>query len=538
LIATTTVLTLILIIPTLGACYNLASGQQYKSLGAKLACLAMLVSWIGIIGLIPYVLLHGTIHETLFSWRGISLLGLLVDRLSVVMLALVATVSLIIHVYSRRAMQGEPRYKAFFAWLSLVTVAVMFVIVADNLLLLSIAWALKGLILSKLIDHYDDREASRQAARLKRRTDLIGVSAFALAIALAWRLFGTLDINTINNHARLMSSQPQLVFMTMLLLIAAMVKSAQVPFQQWLPASLEAPTPVSAMMHAGLINAGGFLIVRLSFLFSATPLTMTVATIVGGTTAIYGTMVMLTRSDVKNTLVYSTMGQMGFMLLECGLGAYSIAIVHLVAHGIYKATLFLGSADVLRQRNIERKITDQAHQQQKAVRGWIGDMILSIGTVLIFGGIFIFHGSSNQLLLVFAWETCGMGIITMRQSVPSARLLLTMGLILAGCMYLFVLTQSEHYFAAIVAPSPTPSPLLLSILALIILVIHAANYTIHRKSKQGWLLDMSDRLYIFALHRGYIDDLSQGINWRSSHRYRSGPPRNLSPRRENFPVTR
>jgi NADH-quinone oxidoreductase subunit L len=144
-----------------------------------------------------------------------------------------------------------------------------------------------------------------------------------------------------------------------------MTKSAQFPFHFWLIGTIEAPTPVSALMHAGIVNAGGFLVNRLAPLFGLAPTTLHLMFVIGGVTALIGATAMLTQTSVKRRLVYSTMGQMGYMVMECGLGAFALAVFHLCAHGLFKATLFLNSGSVIHKARTEFKLPPSAARMRR-----------------------------------------------------------------------------------------------------------------------------------------------------------------------------
>lgn len=279
-----------------------------------------------------------------------ALLG--IDRLGGIMLVLVTGVSTIVHVFATRYMDSDPRYARFFGWLGAVTACVVLVVSANNLMLLAVGWIGVGLGLYRLQTHFCERPAALAAARTMREAHAVGDLAIVIACAaLALATHETRIDLALAKVADL--SRPEIFVVAAAFAIAAISKSAQIPFHGWLPETMEAPTPVSALMHAGIVNAGGFLLTRFSPIFVHAWPVASVVFVIGAATALWGASCMLVRSDVKRGLAYSTVSQMGFMTMQCGLGAFPAAILHLVAHGIFKATLFLGSGYAVRERRRE-----------------------------------------------------------------------------------------------------------------------------------------------------------------------------------------
>jgi NAD(P)H-quinone oxidoreductase subunit 5 len=214
-----------------------------------------------------------------------------------------------------------------------------------------VTWILTSLGLHQLLLHYSDRPAAQRAAWTKFAISRIGDAALIGALVTVYQLFGTLEFAELFTAARALTTNlPELNAVGFLLVAGAATKSAQFPFHTWLPQTLETPTPVSALMHAGIVNAGGYLIIRTSPLVALTPGALTSLALIGGFTACFAAIVMLTQTSIKKSLAYSTIAQMGFMLLQCGLGAYSAAMLHILAHSLYKAHAFLASGSVIAER--------------------------------------------------------------------------------------------------------------------------------------------------------------------------------------------
>ena len=279
--------------------------------------------------------------------------ALYADPLAIVMALVVSGFSLVVHVYSLRYMVEERGYARFFALLDLMTGAILLLVAAADLITLLIAWHLIGVLLYFLLGHDLQRPAAQRYAFWTFFTYRFGDVPLVLAAVLLFDAFGTfslpqifaaLDANPSITTVMGLQLGPTVAF---LVALAAFARSAQFPLHTWLPYSMEGPTPVSALMHAGVVNAGGFIINRFAPVFVHGGGVLHLVFAVGLLTAVLGSALMLTQNDVKKALGYSTMGQMGFMFVECGVGAFSLAIYHLIAHGLFKGTLFLGAGSVI-----------------------------------------------------------------------------------------------------------------------------------------------------------------------------------------------
>jgi NAD(P)H-quinone oxidoreductase subunit 5 len=277
-------------------------------------------------------------------------LGIHFDALSATMLTLVAFVGAIVVRYTRRYLDGDAGQGRFLRWLCLTLAAVLTLMVAGNLWLLAAAWIATSLALHRLLVFYPQRPAAQLAARKKFIASRIADGCVVGAAALVYVAYGTVEFAPLFAADGAVATNPghaALPWIAGLLVVAALLKSAQFPFHGWLPEVMETPTPVSALLHAGIVNAGGFLIVRMSPLVSQSGGALDALVIVGAVTALFGATVMLTQTSIKVSLAYSTVAQMGFMLLQCGLGAFSAAVLHIVAHSLYKAHAFLSSGSVV-----------------------------------------------------------------------------------------------------------------------------------------------------------------------------------------------
>lgn len=312
---------------------------KYAPLLAEAASLLALLAALGAAG---SLLLHGAGDGRVIGIEGAGL-SVRLDAVSVAMLLLVTFVGWIVVRYARRYLDGDDRQGRFTAWLCLTLAAVALLVTAGNLVQLVIAWIATSLFLHRLLLFYPQRVAARRAARKKFITARLGDAALLGAALLLAAAYGSFQIGTILAAARSGAGGELAVGAASLIAAAAMLKSAQFPTHGWLTEVMEAPTPVSALLHAGVINAGGFLLVRFADVMLLAPGVLAVLVMVGGFTALFGSLVMLTQPAVKTSLAWSTVAQMGFMILECGLALFPLALLHIVAHSLYKAHSFLAS---------------------------------------------------------------------------------------------------------------------------------------------------------------------------------------------------
>ncbi len=284
--------------------------------------------------------LHGS--REISAGSGPLLLSLRLDAVSAVMATLVAFVGWVVVRYSRTYLDGEAREGAFHGLMLATIAAVLALVQAGSFAILIAAFISIGLGLRRLLLFYPERSEAWRAARKFALVWGAGDVAIAAAAVLLWVAFGTANFGAIAAQAAL-GVPSAAVFATGFLVVAAALKTASFPMHGWLTEVMEAPTPVSALLHAGVINAGGFLLIRSADLVQASPAAMTTLVMIGGFTALFGALVMLTQSAIKTALAWSTVAQMGFMLLQCGLGLWALALLHVVAHALYKAHAFLAS---------------------------------------------------------------------------------------------------------------------------------------------------------------------------------------------------
>ena len=304
---------------------------------------AALATFASAVGMAVHTALAGPVHTP--ALPGV---GLWFDALTAVMFLLVSFVGAVVVHYSRNYLAGDADHGRFTKWMAFTLASVLTLIISGNLVQFAVAWVATSFGLNQLLVFYRDRPAAILAARKKFIASRIGDVCLVGAIVLLGQTFGGLDYETLFAGAAALTATPGAVHgVAALFVIAALLKSAQFPLHGWLTEVMETPTPVSALLHAGIINAGGFLLLRFSPIVGLSTPSMDVLALVGGFTALFGSVVMLTQSSIKVALAWSTIAQMGFMLLQCGLGAWSAALLHIVAHSLYKAHAFLSSGSVV-----------------------------------------------------------------------------------------------------------------------------------------------------------------------------------------------
>lgn len=408
-------------------------------------------------------------------------LALRLDVLSVTLLWLVATIGLFVIQFSRNYLDGDERHGAFFGALCLTIGAVFLLVLAGNLSQLVLAWIATSLALHRLLLFYRARPAAQSAARKKYIVARAGDLCLLLAAVLLVRSFGSGDLAALSaaaGAARAADAVPAgAVAAALLVTLAALLKSATFPFHGWLLEVMETPTPVSALLHAGLINAGTFLVVRLGDVLFLTPVALYLLIVVGGFTAIFASSAMIAQSSVKVSLAYSSAAHMGFMLMLCGFGAHGVAILHLVAHSFYKAHAFLASGSILEYvgaHGPQRKLaTARAGRLPLALLGALA-IFVALGTLLgieltkrpaemALGAIFVL--AMTQLLVQGMQDTSrGMQDASNRQVVVR-----TAAAAVATTLAFFALELTGLWlFAAAVATYPSPSAPMLVLMGIVV----------------------------------------------------------------------
>jgi NADH-quinone oxidoreductase subunit L len=326
------------------------------------ACTSVFVSFlVSFLAWLDYSLLHLTqlgVHAeydpVYFTWLkagDVSVnFGLLIDPLSLTMMLTVTGVSFLIHVYSTGYMAKDDGYSRYFTYLNLFVAMMLILVMADSLALTFVGWEGVGLCSYLLIGFWYERDSATAAGMKAFIVNRIGDFGFLVGLFLLFSYVHTFDYLKLNGTVPATFLPGDIVITTicLLLFVGAIGKSAQIPLYVWLPDAMEGPTPVSALIHAAtMVTAGVFMVVRTNVLFQLAPAALLVVGIVGAATAIYAATIALAQYDIKRVLAYSTISQIGYMFVACGVGAYWVAIFHLVTHAFFKALLFLGSGGVI-----------------------------------------------------------------------------------------------------------------------------------------------------------------------------------------------
>ncbi|HXX58289.1 MAG TPA: NADH-quinone oxidoreductase subunit L [Thermodesulfovibrionales bacterium] len=323
--------------------------------------LAVLVSWVISLMTLADVLRGGTLNRDLYTWissGGFRVsVGFLVDQLTAVMLIVVTTVSSLVHIYSIGYMHGDKGYYRFFAYLSLFTFSMLMLVMANNFLQLYFGWEAVGLCSYFLIGFWYEKKSASDAGKKAFIVNRFGDFGFGIGVIIIFLTLGTLHYAPVfqsigglsGRTVHLLGYNLDLVTLIALLLFCGAVgKSAQLPLHVWLPDAMEGPTPVSALIHAAtMVTAGVFLVARCSPIFNLSPVALSVVAVVGAVTALFAGTIALVQNDIKRIIAYSTVSQLGYMFLACGVGAYSAGIFHLYTHAFFKALLFLGAGSVM-----------------------------------------------------------------------------------------------------------------------------------------------------------------------------------------------
>jgi NADH-quinone oxidoreductase subunit L len=361
---------LILFLPMLSAAAITLGALKNRDLSAKLSIGAIVA---GFLLSVLFIAANGwepLKKETLVTWLEVGDLqvdfGLRVDPLSLLMLLVVTGVGGAIHIYSWGYMRDDPGFSRYFAGLSLFTFSMLGIVLANNFLMLFIFWELVGVSSYLLIGHWFERPAAADAAKKAFLTNRLGDFGFLLGILLVWGLAGGLNFSLIEDQLK----QDQTLFGSMSTVVGLLIfcgaagKSAQFPLHVWLPDAMEGPTPVSALIHAAtMVAAGVYMLCRVFFIFDAPALH--VIAWVGGITALLAASVAVQQNDIKRILAYSTLSQLGYMVLAVGVASPAPAMYHLTTHAFFKALLFLGAGSVIHALHHEQDIWKMGALREK-----------------------------------------------------------------------------------------------------------------------------------------------------------------------------
>jgi NADH-quinone oxidoreductase subunit L len=430
----------IIFAPLVGAAINWFVGRRVRkeSFIGLVACLAVGVSTVvafylafksgGALTADDAKMGVAPVMDHLWTWLNVggfrADFGFAMDRLSGIYVLFVTFVGLLIHIFATGYMHGDPGFYRFFAYLNLFMFSMLTLILADNLLLMFVGWEGVGLCSYLLIGYYVDRKEAGDAAKKAFIANRIGDWGVVLGIMLVFFLVGSISFFD-KPDAGVASALTKIAAMpaesfgwgtlfaggittaAILLFIGATGKSAQIPLFVWLPDAMAGPTPVSALIHAAtMVTAGVYMIVRCSAIYTHAPTAMFIIAIVGAATAIFAATIGIAQNDIKKVLAYSTVSQLGYMMLACGVGAFVAAIFHVMTHAFFKALLFLGSGSVIHGMHHEQDMRRMGGLKKympitfaTMLTGW-----LAISGIPIFAGFF-----SKDEILWKTWSAEGLG---------------------------------------------------------------------------------------------------------------------------------
>jgi len=545
--------TLVLLVPAflLAAAAIVLIGSEHTQFArARLATYPVGIACLGAIGTLYHVATSSPISIRFYDLSSAAAfaipIGFYVDRLSAVMMVLITGVSVIIYNYSTGYMFQDRHARRYLVLICLTDFVLICMVSSSNLMMLFLFWQILSYLLYVLAHNHG--HAGTLAGAFKTFTLLrIADTAFLAGIALAYQLYGTLEFQELFVRAAetpiALSLWPGMEIsgataVTLLCFVGAMGKSAQFPIHLWLPGSLFAPTPVHALLHAGIINAGGFLINRLAPLFGLSSTTLHVAFVVGTMTAILGAAMMLTQNDIKKTLGFSTIGQMGYMIMECGLGAFSLAVFHLIAHGLFKATVFLNCGNVIHKARQEPHFPHGGHQAEEErlprltlIAGFVTTLLIPLLILLGTHGVLhipLLESQGTVIFLFFIWITSSQAILTLTRLRQVASWKVSAAMLTTLLFIMFVYLGAAETFTAFLYPNPEEVAsyfkaadlpdwifdlLILLASALTITGWYYLYFVAQGRALQmpAWLDGLRIHLYAPFMNRLYADELYQSL---------------------------
>jgi len=354
------------------------------------------------------------VNQDIYTWIESGSLkvsvGFLVDQLTVVMLIVVTSVSTLVHIYSVGYMKDEDGYYRFFAYLSLFTFSMLMLVLGNNFLQLFFGWEAVGLSSYLLIGFYYEKRSAADAGKKAFIVNRFGDFGFILGLFLLFTQFGSLHYQEVFNRVAALDGQTLSLFgnpinlatvIALLLFCGAIGKSAQIPLHVWLPDAMEGPTPVSALIHAAtMVTAGVFLVARCNPIFALSPFTLNLITVLGAVTALFAATIALVQTDIKRVVAYSTVSQLAYMFIGCGVGAYSAGVFHLFTHAYFKALLFLGCGSVILGMHHEQDVRSMGGLKQKMPITYWTFLLASLSIAGV-PGLAAFFSKDEILLMAF-----------------------------------------------------------------------------------------------------------------------------------------
>lgn len=418
-----------------------------------------------------------------------------IDHLSLIMAGLISFVSIAVALFSSRYLKGDRKRSNFFLNLTILAASAFILVCADHILVLLTSWIVTNFFLSRLMLHKREWEAARQSSILALKNFILGTIFLGCAFATLYLMTHETSIQTIL-HCPIKT--PWITFSSLFLLLAAMTQSALWPFHRWLISSLNSPTPVSAIMHAGIVNGGGFLIARFAPILSNQAPLLNVILIIGIASALIGTLWKLMQSDIKRMLACSTMGQMGFMIAQCGLGLFPAAVAHLCWHGLFKAYLFLASGSAAQEKRLDLDLPPSFKNFSLAlICGTIGAYTFSLTS-----NKNILAGDSTLFLIILAMiggTQFALPIVRGHSKLKIPLALVVTAIM--GSLYGLSVHLITHLMTPLKIANPQPLNFL-HLLALAVLTSAWLTVMFGRHPKQKKLPDWVLKAYVYMLNAG------------------------------------
>ncbi|PYJ61844.1 MAG: NADH-quinone oxidoreductase subunit L, partial [Verrucomicrobia bacterium] len=394
----------ILLAPLVSATVITLFTLRWKGVSSSISIAAVLVSFI----CSCLIFAHRTVAAAEFTWIDISgalqvPLGLTLDQLSRTMAVLVSAVGAVIHIYSLGYMRDDEGKSRYFAALSLFMFAMLGIVLANNFIMLFIFWELVGFTSYVLIGHWFYRDAAADAANKAFITTRIGDFGFMIGILMVWMATGSIVFAEIAPRMSTLTGHPLfLTIVALLIFCGAVGKSAQFPLHVWLPDAMEGPTPISALIHAAtMVAAGVYMLVRVAFIIQASQSALLVIAWIGTITAVMAALIATQQNDIKRILAYSTLSQLGYMMMAVGLASNDAAMFHLFTHAFFKALLFLAAGSVIVMLHHEQNIWNMGGLSQKLPITFVSFVVGALALIGCppFSGFF-----SKDAILALAYE--------------------------------------------------------------------------------------------------------------------------------------
>jgi NAD(P)H-quinone oxidoreductase subunit 5 len=426
-----------------------------------------------------------------------------VDSLSLVMSSLVIIVALVVTAYSVKYMRGDTEYKGFFIRLFILVASLICMFNVDNLLLFAALWAFSNLVLVMMIIHKAFWKQALESGMLAARNFSVGTISFLLFIGLSFSLTKTFSISETLVSFTNIDPVSQCALLA-LLIITAMTQSAQLPFHGWLMSSINTPTPVSALMHAGLVNGGGYLLVKFAMALGTQSASLPLIFIIGSVSAFVAMLWLFVKSSVKGVLVSSTISQMGFMFMQIGLGLYPAAISHLCMHGFFKAFHFLSAGSAFSELKILKLALNKDMKQVSVALNFFISLVIGAIALLVFSNashILINLEDSSFILLLFVYMALTeLSFNVIKEAQKAINISLTCLLALFSSFLVAILYGSFlHFFDQLLASSVVAATYKLTAFQYVLSSVFIMVWALmHFKKDLLSLLPMNLRLPLYA----------------------------------------